>query len=104
MMLENPNLHETLILKLQQILHRYNPFVHVFWKLALWPDVHDYSLLIKECLANQPQYNLPIASQVAVIIVGEDMESMVRGRDIKVDTHARNLMTIQETMGYYDPL
>ena len=103
-MLENPDLHETLVLKLQQILHRYNPFVHVFRQLALRLDIHDCSLLIKERPANQPQYNLPTASQVAAIIVGEDVESMVRGRDIKVETRAGNLMTIQETVGYYDPL
>ena len=29
---------------------------------------------------------------------------MVRGRDIKVETCAGNLMTIQEIVGYYDPL
>ena len=29
---------------------------------------------------------------------------MVRRRDIKMETRARNLITIQETVGYYDPL
>ena len=29
---------------------------------------------------------------------------MVRGRDIKVQTHAGNLRRIQEFVGYYDPL
>ena len=99
-MLENPQLHETLVLKLQQILHQYNPFVHVFRQLAQRQDVHECSLLIKERPTNQPQYSLPTASQVAAIIVGEDMESMVRGRDIKVQTHAGNLRSIQETVGY----
>ncbi|XP_057740018.1 uncharacterized protein LOC130957156 [Arachis stenosperma] len=37
-MLENPQLHETLVFKLQQLLHRYNPFLHVFRQLAQWSD------------------------------------------------------------------
>ncbi|KAK7400491.1 hypothetical protein VNO78_11699 [Psophocarpus tetragonolobus] len=101
-MLENPQLHQTLVYKLQQILHRYNPFVHVFRQLALREDVDQCSLLIKECPANQPQYNLPTGPQVAVIIVGGDVESMTRGRDINVVCHDENLMRIQETVGYYD--
>ncbi|XP_027905922.1 uncharacterized protein LOC114165517 [Vigna unguiculata] len=103
-MLENPQLHQTIVHKLQQILHRCNPFVHVFRQLAQEPNIQICSLLIKERPANQPQYNLPTASQVAAIIVTADTESMARGRDIKVVGHDGNLINIQETVGYYDPL
>ncbi|XP_072087869.1 uncharacterized protein [Arachis hypogaea] len=103
-MLENTQLHESLVLKLQQLLHRYNPFIHVFCQLAQRLDVQECSLVIRERPANQPQYSLPTASQVAAIIVGDDIETMVRGRDIKVQTHAGNLRRIQEFVGYYDPL
>ncbi|XP_025607907.1 uncharacterized protein [Arachis hypogaea] len=102
-MLENTQLHESLVLKLQ-LLHRYNPFIHVFRQLAQQLDVQECSLVIRERSANQPQYSLPTASQVAAIIVGDDIETMVRGRDIKVQTHAGNLRRIQEFVGYYDPL
>ena len=44
-------------------------------------NIHECTLLIKERSANQPQYNLPTASQVAAIIVTGDTESMARGRD-----------------------
>ncbi|XP_029152438.1 uncharacterized protein [Arachis hypogaea] len=103
-MLENTQLHETLVFKLQQLLHRYNPFLHVFRQLAQRSDVHECSLVIRERPANQPQYSLPTASQVAAIIVGDDVEIMIRGRDIKVQTHAGSLRRIQEFVGYYDPL
>ncbi|XP_029150694.1 uncharacterized protein [Arachis hypogaea] len=89
-MLENTQLHETLVFKLQQLLHRYNPFLHVFRQLAQRSDVHECSLVIRERPANQPQYSLPTASQVAAIIVGDDVEIMIRGRDIKIrpDDHS----------------
>ncbi|KAL1352132.1 hypothetical protein AAHE18_06G144900 [Arachis hypogaea] len=103
-MLENTQLHETLVFKLQQLLHRYNPFLHVFRQFAQRSDVHECSLVIRERPANQPQYSLPTASQVAAIIVGDDVETMIRGRDIKVQTHASSLRRIQEFVGYYDPL
>ncbi|KAJ1412947.1 Helitron helicase-like domain [Sesbania bispinosa] len=73
-------------------------------QLALRPDILECSLIIKERPANQPQYNLPTASQVAGIIVAGDMESIARGRDIKVVDHDGDITSIQETKGYYDPL
>ncbi|XLR40667.1 hypothetical protein S83_025327, partial [Arachis hypogaea] len=103
-MLKNTQLHKTLVFKLQQLLHRYNPFLHVFRQLAQRSDVHECSLVIRERPANQPQYSLPTASQVAAIIVDDDVETIIRGRDIKVQTHAGSLRRIQEFVGYYDPL
>ncbi|KAF1860347.1 hypothetical protein Lal_00037686 [Lupinus albus] len=87
-MLENPQLHENVVSKLQHILHLHNPFVHVFRQLALRTNVHQCSLNIKERPPNQSQYNLPNTSQVAAIIVVGNVETMINGRDIKVTTHA----------------
>ncbi|XP_016165030.1 uncharacterized protein LOC107607615 [Arachis ipaensis] len=78
-MLENTQLHEILVFKLQQLLHWYNPFLHVFRQLVQRSDV-------------------------AAIIVGDDVETMIHERDIKVQTHAGSLRRIQEFVGYYDPL
>ncbi|XP_072073847.1 uncharacterized protein [Arachis hypogaea] len=89
--LKNTQLHEILVFKIQQLLHQYNPSLHVFRQLAQRSDVHECSLLIREGPTNQPQYSLPTASQVAAIIVGDDVETMIRGRDIKVQTHAENV-------------
>ncbi|XP_052112761.1 uncharacterized protein LOC107472399, partial [Arachis duranensis] len=66
------------------------------FRLTQRSDVHECSLVIRERPANQPQYSLPTASQVAAIIVGDDVETMIRGRDIKVQTHAGSLRRIQE--------
>jgi len=78
-MLETPHLHQNIVNKLQQILHQCNPFVHVFRQLAQQQNIHECTLFIKECPVNQPQYNLPTASQVATIIVTEDTKSMAHG-------------------------
>jgi hypothetical protein len=103
-MLENPELHQTVVYKLQQMLHQYNPYVRKFKQLAQLPNVAECRLLIKERPINQPQYNLPSASQVAAIIVGGDDESIQSRRDINVIRHDGNLKKVQETKGYYDPL
>lgn len=76
----------------------------MFRKLALRQDVQDCTLLIKERYANQRQYSLPMASQVATIIVGEDTESMTDERNITVIIHYGNLTRIQETQRFYDRL
>ena len=68
--------------------------MHVFRQLAQEQNIHECTLLIKECPVNQPQYILPTASQVAAIIVTGDTESMARGRDIKVVSHDGNLINI----------
>ena len=41
-----------LVCKLQQILHRCNHFVDMLRQLALCSNVHECSLLIKECPSN----------------------------------------------------
>jgi len=93
-MLETSHLHQTIDNKLQQVLHVCNPFMHVFRKIAQEQNIHECTLLIKEHPANQPQYNLSTASQVATIIVTEDIESMARGRNIKIVSHDGNLIKI----------
>ncbi|XP_057745081.1 uncharacterized protein LOC130962940 [Arachis stenosperma] len=58
--------------------------------------MQECSLVIRERPANQPQHSLPTASQVAAITVGDDIETMVRGRDIKVQTHAGKLRWVRQ--------
>ncbi|XP_057760111.1 uncharacterized protein LOC130980448 [Arachis stenosperma] len=52
---------------------------HPDQRLAQRLDVQECSLVIREQPANQPQYSLPTASQVAAIIIGDDIETMVHG-------------------------
>ncbi|KAF1879809.1 hypothetical protein Lal_00039681 [Lupinus albus] len=91
-MLENPQLHENVVSKLQHILHHHNPFVNVFRQLTLRTNVHQYCLIIKENPSNQPQYNIPTTSQVAAIIVVGDVETLINGRDIKIGPNDRSLL------------
>ncbi|KAI5385593.1 hypothetical protein KIW84_072263 [Lathyrus oleraceus] len=76
-MRENPILNQAVVYKLQKLLHQCNPFVIMFRKVALEPN-------IKQC--------------------GGDEDTIKRGRDINVINCDGKLTKVQETMGYYDPL
>ena len=82
----------------------HNPFVERFCQLSRTPNLHQCKLLIKEQPLNQPQYCLPSASQVAAIIVGGEEVGSLSGREILVQTFSGNLINVQDTAGYYDPL
>ncbi|KAI5390641.1 hypothetical protein KIW84_075804 [Lathyrus oleraceus] len=103
-MQENPQLHQSVVHKLQKMLHQFNPFVIRFKQLSILPNISECSLILKERPRNHHQYNLPTAEQVAKIIVGCDADSMDYGRDINVIRCDGNLKKVQETKGYYDPL
>ncbi|CAJ2644762.1 unnamed protein product [Trifolium pratense] len=73
-------------------------------QLALQPNVQQCRFIIKERPINEPQYNLPSASQVSAIVVGCDEDTIERGRDINVVAYDGSLTNVQETKGFYDPL
>ncbi|XP_072069493.1 uncharacterized protein [Arachis hypogaea] len=105
-MSEHPTIVLEIFKRIQQCFKLYYLLQGHVLTLAQRLDVQECSLVIRERPANQPQYSLPTASQVAAIIVSDDIETMVRGRgrDIKVQTHAGNLRRIQEFVAHYDPL
>ncbi|XP_062017408.1 uncharacterized protein LOC133733784 [Rosa rugosa] len=103
-MLENAALHRDVVEKIQRILNQHNPFVQTFHHLAQRPDLQNCRLIIREQAANQHQYSLPSASQVAAIIVGTNDVENLTGRDIVVQTKQGQLLNIQDCVGYYDPL
>lgn len=72
--------------------HHIRSYNHLLSFRILLPYIRSFTIFV------------PIAPQVAGIIVGEDAESMARGWNINVVKHNRNLIRIQETVGYYDPL
>ena len=96
--------HEDIVQLIQRILDMHNPFVEKFRQLSRSPNLHQCKLLIKEQPLNQPQYCLPSASQVAAIIVGGEEAGHLSGREILVQTFGGNLINVQDTAGYYDPL
>ncbi|XP_075636671.1 uncharacterized protein LOC142608899 [Castanea sativa] len=96
--------HEDIVQLIQRILDMHNPFVEKFRQLSRSQNLHQCKLLIKEQPLNQPQYCLPNASQVAAIIVGGEEASHLSGREILVQTFGGNLINVQDTAGFYDPL
>ena len=84
--LESESLHRDIVERIQIILDEQNQFVRTFCQLARRPNLHKYKLIIKEQAPNQPQYSLPIASQVATIVIGGDKTGLLSGRNILVQT------------------
>ncbi|KAL7175402.1 hypothetical protein ACSBR2_029073 [Camellia fascicularis] len=89
-MFENEELHLDLLDKIKNILNAHNPFVHI--------------LHIKEQPRNRPQYNLPTAPEVVVVLVGGEEARNLRPRDIIVQSTSGHLLNIPDIVGYYDPL
>ncbi|XP_028121112.1 uncharacterized protein LOC114318414 [Camellia sinensis] len=103
-MSKNRELHLDLLDKIKNILNAHNPFVHTFRQLAQRPDIHECRLQIKEQPRNRPQYNLPTAPEVAVVLVGAEEAGNLRPRDIIVQSTSGQLLNIPDITGYYDPL
>ena len=67
-------------------------------------DIQNCKIRIKELAVNRHIHELPTASQVAGIIVGDEEDSNLNNRDIIVQTRSGNLQRVQDTAGFYDPL
>ncbi|XP_073059734.1 uncharacterized protein [Primulina eburnea] len=101
---ENPELRRELLLKIQNILDQHNPFVHVFRQIGKCEDIPNCRLIIRQQRPNEHQYNLPTSSQVAAVIVDNEFQENLSGRDITIQGIGGNLISIQDVVGYYDPL
>ncbi|XP_073296895.1 uncharacterized protein [Primulina huaijiensis] len=101
---ENPELRRELLLKIQNILDQHNPFVHVFRQIGKCQDIPNCRLIIRQQKPNEHQYSLPTTSQVADVIVDNEFQETLRGRDITIHGIGGNLISIQDVVGYYDPL
>ncbi|XP_073021926.1 uncharacterized protein [Primulina eburnea] len=101
---ENPELRRELLLKIQNILDQHNPFVHVFRQIGKCQDIPNCRLIIRQQRPNEHQYNLPTSSQVAAVIVDNEFQENLSGRDITIQGIGGNLISIQDVVGYYDPL
>ncbi|XP_073299982.1 uncharacterized protein [Primulina huaijiensis] len=101
---ENPELRRELLLKIQNILDQHNPFVHVFRQIGKCQDIPNCRIIIRQQKPNEHQYSLPTTSQVAAVIVDNEFKETLRGRDITIQGIGGNLISIQDKVGYYDPL
>ncbi|GAA0170164.1 hypothetical protein LIER_24484 [Lithospermum erythrorhizon] len=102
-LMESEGLHRSLVVKIKNILDKYNPFVKTLRQLGQREDLPSCKLIIKEQTPNNHQYSLSSTSQVAAIIVDGDDECL-NPRDIIVQTIGGTLMKVPDTAGYYDPL
>ncbi|XP_004295965.1 PREDICTED: uncharacterized protein LOC101307681 [Fragaria vesca subsp. vesca] len=100
---ESEVLEGGIVEKIQQILNEHNPFVQTFRSLGQRQDLPNCKLIIREQPSDRRQYNLPTASQVAVVIVGGD-DISPNGRDFIVQTISKRLHTVKDLVGYYDPM
>lgn len=103
-LVENENLERDIVQNLGHILDRYNPFVNHFRQLAQRQDFSSYRLIIKQQPPSLGQYTLPVASQVAAILVDCDVSEIANGQDIIVESIGGHLINVQDVAGYYDPL
>ncbi|XP_073046401.1 uncharacterized protein [Primulina eburnea] len=101
---ENPELRRELLLKIQNILDQHNPFVHVFRQIGKCQDIPNCRLIIRQQKPNEHQYSLPTTSQVAAVIVDNECAETLSNRDITIQGIGGNLISIQDVVGYYDPL
>ncbi|XP_073153744.1 uncharacterized protein [Henckelia pumila] len=103
-LLKNQELRRDLLVKIQSILDRYNPFVQVFRQIGQRQDIPSCKLIIKKQNSHQRQYCLPTASKVAAFIADNEGLENLNGRDIVVQGVNGHLTNIQDISGYYDPL
>lgn len=100
---DNDVLRSDILLKIKQILDCHNPYVTVFRQLGQRTDLQNCRIKIKEITVNRHLHELPTTSQVAGIVVGDEMDDL-QGRDIIVETRGGNLQRVPDTAGFYDPL
>lgn len=110
----NTELDRHILLKLQTMLHECNPFVACFKHAAeiftTTVESENMKLVLKQDTNKDlRRYNLPSASEISVIIPGSSNNSP-SNRDIVLYKRASsnpdssNIMHINETHQYYDPL
>lgn len=100
----NPSVRREIVAQLQNFLHENNELIRLF-KTALdrMPsDEHKIVIRADKTPAGQHarQYNAPTIDEVAVVIVGENLES----RDIVLHRRNDQLQRVNETHRSYDAL
>lgn len=101
---ESDRVQRRVVERIQRILHAHNPFVQQLRHLGQRSDLIHCRLLIKERPAEDRQYVVPSASQVAAVIPTNEDLPYATNRDIVVQTIGGRLINLKEFSGYYDPL
>ncbi|CAG8493504.1 1602_t:CDS:2 [Acaulospora morrowiae] len=101
-----PNLDNFMLFELQEILHKVNPYVHTFRQAAQLlreNPTQDLKMMIVKS-RNKHQYTTPTASEVAVLIVGNNQESECLNCDIILHKRKGGLQRISQIHPSYIPL
>ena len=69
------NLDKDILYRLQSLMHRHNPYVHLFKQRALeLKEKPEYNLILKsDATVDRRVYNLPTDSEVAILIPGNEL-------------------------------
>ncbi|CAG8670847.1 2623_t:CDS:2, partial [Acaulospora morrowiae] len=92
--------------QLQAMLNEVNPYVHVFQQAAhiLQENfTQDLNLVIIKARSEQ-QYTVPVASEIAILMVGDGQEFEPSNRDIVLRIQGGGLQRISQTHQFYSPL
>ena len=103
-----PGLDPTILAELQQMLHDINPYVNIFRQagnlLKNNPSL-DLKLVITNNRTKDPRrYNIPNASEIAAIMIGDGQEVEHQNRDIILRPYEGGIQRISEIHCAYTPL
>ncbi len=101
----NPHLNLDIVGSLQNCLHRVNPYIQSFKSALDFAQTHnDVQIILKAdknpSTEHPRRYNLPTASEVAVIMPGEQAQDL----DVILQTKTGDIQRINATHRSYDPL
>ena len=101
------NLNEDIIAKLQTCLHEYNPYIiDIKAAIEIAENVPECKLVLSADSKHKPKqshprtYNLPVGSEVAVLLPGEKLGDL----DVILSTRGGGLQRINSVHRSYDPL
>ena len=103
-----PNFNPNILMELQQMLNDINPYVKTFRQASdMLRSNHfmDMKMVITNNRTTDPRhYNIPRATEVVVIMVGDGQEIEPTERDIVLQLHEGGLQQIPEIHPAYAPL
>ena len=104
----NPHLNHNILLKINDIVQRYNPYFEQFKSAfeRLRENVHESNFrftLVRDTSTDRQRYNMPVASEIAALVpvtTGDTIPS----HDIVVQYRGGGLQRIFDTSPLYLPL
>lgn len=93
-----------IVQQLQELLHQHNQLIHLFKTALEQMPSDDHKIVIRPDKTppgeHSRRFNAPTIADVAVVIVGENLQS----RDIVLHRRSENLQRVSETHRSYDAL